>query len=171
MVRVAAAVGSRIRHGLVSLLGARYRTGCQGHVCRRAIRHRQHALGLQGEMCVPVLTKVCSGCGAGCRLMSLVQLKAYRSNRQSAARHGRSGEWHVDDGGYARWCVTEVCVHHQIVISEAGMCPAALAASYDIRLHSNTCRKLLLWLARGTAVFSAERPLSCRARCPEMRFA
>ncbi len=45
---------------------------------------------------------VCRGCGAGCRLMSLVQLKAYRSNRQSAARHGRSGEWQVDDGGYAR---------------------------------------------------------------------
>ncbi len=29
--------------------------------------------------------------------MSLVQLKAYRSNRQSAARHGSSGEWQVDD--------------------------------------------------------------------------
>ncbi len=25
--------------------------------------------------------------------MSLIQLKAYRSNRQSVARQGRSGEW------------------------------------------------------------------------------
>ncbi len=58
--------------------------------------------GQSERLLLPRCAAVCSGCGAGCRLISLVQLKAYRSNRQSAARHGNSGEWQVEDGGCAR---------------------------------------------------------------------
>ncbi len=42
-----------------------------------------------------------SGCDGGCRQVSLIRLKAYRSSRQKVARQGKAGEWHVGDSGRA----------------------------------------------------------------------